>query len=103
LAFLCFIKAACSQAAPAKGQAPPGSQPPAPPPSQLAQKPGSQLIKLDQAIQMALEHNHNLLATRTTIEQNQAEEITANLRPDPVRRATSPPITWTIRPNSTWA
>ena len=33
---------------------------------------------------MALEHNHNLLAARTTIEQNEAEEITANLRPDPV-------------------
>ena len=33
---------------------------------------------------MALEHNHNLLAARTTIQQNEAEEITANLRPDPV-------------------
>ena len=56
----------------------------APPASQLAQKPGAQLITLDQAIQMALEHNHNLLAARTTIQQNEAEEITANLRPDPV-------------------
>jgi cobalt-zinc-cadmium efflux system outer membrane protein len=54
------------------------------PASQLAQNPGAQLITLDQAIQMALEHNHNLLATRTTIQQNEAEEITANLRPDPV-------------------
>jgi len=52
--------------------------------SQLAQKPGTQLITLDQAIQMALEHNHNLLAARTTIQQNEAEEITANLRPNPV-------------------
>jgi hypothetical protein len=52
--------------------------------NQLAQKPGAQLITLDQAIQMALEHNHNLLAARTTIQQNEAEEITANLRPDPV-------------------
>ena len=43
-----------------------------------------ELITLDQAIQMALAHNHNLLAARTTIQQNQAEEITANLRPDPV-------------------
>ena len=52
--------------------------------SQLAQRPGAQLITLDQAIQMALEHNHNLLAARTTIQQNEAQEITANLRPDPV-------------------
>jgi len=33
---------------------------------------------------MALQHNHNLLAARTTIQQSQAEEITANLRPNPV-------------------
>jgi outer membrane protein, heavy metal efflux system len=32
---------------------------------------------------MALQHNHNILAARTTIRQSQAEEITANLRPDP--------------------
>jgi outer membrane protein, heavy metal efflux system len=63
---------------------PAASQSPAPPASQLAQKPGSQLITLDQAIQMALAHNHNLLASRTTVQQNEAEEITANLRPDPV-------------------
>jgi cobalt-zinc-cadmium efflux system outer membrane protein len=50
----------------------------------LAHNPGAQLITLDQAIQMALERNHNLLAARTTIQQNEAEEITANLRPDPV-------------------
>jgi cobalt-zinc-cadmium efflux system outer membrane protein len=61
-----------------------GSQAPAPPAGQLAQTPGAQLITLDQAIQMALDHNHNLLAARTTIEQSQAEELTANLRPDPV-------------------
>lgn len=41
-------------------------------------------ITLDDAIQLALTHNHNLLAARTTIQQNEAEEITANLRPDPV-------------------
>ncbi len=72
----------------AVAQTPPAQSPPqgsqAPAASQLAQKPGAQLITLDQAIQMALEHNHNLLAARTTIQQNEAEEITANLRPDPV-------------------
>lgn len=72
-----------TQPAPAQGR-PLGTQAPAPPTSQLAQPPGSQLITLDQALQMALEHNHSLLATRTTVQQNEAEEITANLRPDPV-------------------
>jgi outer membrane protein, heavy metal efflux system len=41
-------------------------------------------ITLDDAIQMALIHNHSLLAARTTIQQSEAEEITANLRPNPV-------------------
>lgn len=41
-------------------------------------------ITLDQAIQLALQHNHTLLAARTTIQQAKAEEITANLRPNPV-------------------
>jgi len=40
-------------------------------------------VTLDDAIQMALQHNHNLLATRTTIQQSEAEEVTANLRPNP--------------------
>jgi outer membrane protein, heavy metal efflux system len=40
-------------------------------------------ITLDEAIQMALKNNHNLLAARTTIQQSQAQEITANLRPNP--------------------
>src|SRR6266571_2715638 len=62
-----------------------GAQSPGPPQaSTLAQKPGAVTISLDDAIQMALQHNHNLLAARTTIQQNQAEETTANLRPNPV-------------------
>ena len=44
-------------------------------------------ITLDDAIQMALAHNHNLKAARTTIQQNEAVEITANLRPNPVLTA----------------
>src|SRR6202162_5640859 len=40
-------------------------------------------INLDQAIDLALAHNHSLKATRTLILQNQAQEITANLRPNP--------------------
>jgi outer membrane protein, heavy metal efflux system len=74
-----------AQSPPAGNQSPAGgSRAPAPPAGQLAQKPGAQLITLDQAIEMALAHNHNLLAARTTIQQNEAEEITANMRPDPV-------------------
>jgi len=79
------VEAAGAQTQPAQGQGMQATpQAPAPPASQLAQKPGSQLITLDQAIQMALDHNHNLLAARTTVQQNEAAEITANLRPDPV-------------------
>lgn len=49
-----------------------------------AQTQGPSRISLDQAIQLALQHNHNLLAARTTIQQSEAEETTANLRPNPV-------------------
>jgi len=41
-------------------------------------------INLDQAIELALEHNHALRATRTQIDQNRAQEITAAIRPNPV-------------------
>ena len=41
------------------------------------------LITLDQAIDLALVHSHSLKATRTLILQNEAQEITANLRPNP--------------------
>lgn len=61
------------------------TQDPSPPLAQtLAQKPGTVLISLDDAIQMALQHNHSLLAARTVIQQNEAGETTANLRPNPV-------------------
>jgi cobalt-zinc-cadmium efflux system outer membrane protein len=38
---------------------------------------------LDEAIQMALQHNHSLQATRTQVQQNLAAEVTANVRPNP--------------------
>ena len=70
-------------------QSPPAQSPPAqsptPPQAQvLAQTPGAVTISLEDAIQMALRHNHSLLAARTTIQQSEAEETTANLRPNPV-------------------
>ncbi len=69
----------------AGAQSPPTqSQSPPPQASTLAPKPGARVITLSDAIQMALDHNHNLLAMRTTIQQSQSEEVTANLRPNPV-------------------
>jgi len=52
--------------------------------SAVGQTPQSPVtIRLDQAIQMALQHNHSLLAGQTMVQQNQAQEVTANLRPNP--------------------
>lgn len=70
----------------AAAQSPPAQGSPSPPPQAetLAQKPGTVLITLDQAIQMAIQHNHSLRAARTVIQQAKAEETTANLRPNPV-------------------
>jgi len=47
----------------------------------------STLITIDEAINLALAHNHNLLANHTLIFQSQAQEITANLRPNPTLSA----------------
>ena len=69
----------------ASAQSPPAPTQSAPPAAQaLAQNRAAVTISLDDAIQMALQHNHNILAARTTIQQNEAEETTANLRPNPV-------------------
>jgi cobalt-zinc-cadmium efflux system outer membrane protein len=45
--------------------------------------PGPAKITLEDAIRLASQSNHSLLAARTTIAQNQAQEVTANLRPNP--------------------
>jgi len=49
----------------------------------LSRAQGPEKITLDDAIRFASQHNHNLLAARTTVLQNQAQEITANVRPNP--------------------
>src|ERR1700726_990852 len=54
-----------------------------------ARRQNTTLITLDQAIDLALAHNHSIKATRTLILQNQAQEITANLRPNPTLGADS--------------
>ena len=43
----------------------------------------STVVTLDQAVDLALAHNHALQAQRSLVLQNQAQEITANLRPNP--------------------
>jgi outer membrane protein, heavy metal efflux system len=74
-----FAAALAAAAPPAGAQATPPPPPPMPASGQ-----GSVKITLDDAIQMALAHNHTLQAARTTIDQSEAQETTANLRPNPV-------------------
>src|SRR5277367_4789017 len=57
---------------------------PANPPRADTTQPPPVRITLDDAIKLALQHDHALAAARNTILQNQAQEITANLRPNPV-------------------
>ena len=59
----------------------PPATPPAVAPTPAANAPAK--LSLDDAIRLALQHNHALQAARTTILQNEAEEVTANLRPNP--------------------
>ncbi|HEX3094585.1 MAG TPA: TolC family protein, partial [Candidatus Angelobacter sp.] len=65
--------AAPSQAAP---QAIPSASP-------SADRPAATQITLEQAISMALANSPAIKAARTQIQQSQAQEITANLRPNP--------------------
>jgi len=67
----------------AQGQNVPPPQPATPPRADTTQ-PAPMRLTLDDAIRIAVEHDHALAAARTTILQNQAQEITANLRPNPV-------------------
>jgi cobalt-zinc-cadmium efflux system outer membrane protein len=48
------------------------------------QAPPHSRVTLDEAIQIALAHNHALKAAQSQIPQSQAEEITAAIRPNPV-------------------
>lgn len=59
----------------------PAQQPPAAP-ATPSQAPAAR-ITIEDAIRMAIQHNHALQAARTTILQSQALETTANLRPNP--------------------
>jgi len=82
--FILFILAFMFEIAGAQSPPARSASPPAPQANTLAQSPGTAILSLDEAIQLALQHNHNVLAARTVIQQNEAEETTANLRPNPV-------------------
>ena len=47
------------------------------------------LISFDQAVDLALTHSHDLKANQTLIQQGQAQELTASLRPNPTLTADS--------------
>lgn len=53
-------------------------------PPAYGQTPADVKINLDQAIGLALSHNHALQAARSQIQQSQAQETTAAIRPNPV-------------------
>lgn len=75
LALLALPAFTAAQQSPAPSNTPP-TQPALP-------QPPAARISVEEAIRLALQHNHALQAARTTILQNQALETTANLRPNP--------------------
>jgi outer membrane protein, heavy metal efflux system len=89
LAFVaCLARGADAQDSPQRPQPPQAASSQASPQNvPSGQVHGAVRISLDQAIQFALRNNHALKAARTTIQQSEAQEITANLRPNPVLTA----------------
>ncbi len=67
----------------AAGQQSAAPTPASTPPQANATQSAPAQVTLDDAIRMALQHNHALQALRSTIQQSLAEEVTANLRPNP--------------------
>jgi cobalt-zinc-cadmium efflux system outer membrane protein len=68
---------------PSPPQAPSSTQLPAPA-TQSPGPPPAMVITIDQAIEFAKKNNPTLQASRTLISQNKEQEVTANLRPNPV-------------------
>jgi len=58
------------------------------PPGQTAPAPAARL-SIDDAVRLALEHNHQLAAQRLNVGISQADEITAGLKPNPVLTSTN--------------
>jgi outer membrane protein, heavy metal efflux system len=67
----------------ANAQQSPAPAPPGTAAQTISGQPASGHVTLDDAIRLALLHNHALQALRSTIRQSLAEEVTANLRPNP--------------------
>src|SRR3954451_1910819 len=93
LLFSCFMLPALlpgqttiplSSSAAGQSQPPQGGQsaPPAAAPTPM-RRPAATQITMEQAISLALANSPTIKAARTQIQQNQAQEITANLRPNP--------------------
>jgi outer membrane protein, heavy metal efflux system len=59
------------------------SAPPTAAPTPTRDRPAATQITLEQAITLALANSPSIKAARTQIQQSQAQEITANLRPNP--------------------
>jgi outer membrane protein, heavy metal efflux system len=59
------------------------SAPPTVAPTPTRDRPAATQITLEQAISLAVANSPSIKAARTQIQQNQAQEITANLRPNP--------------------
>jgi cobalt-zinc-cadmium efflux system outer membrane protein len=59
------------------------SAPPAATPTPTRDRPAATQITLEQAISLAVANSPSIKAARTQIQQSQAQEITANLRPNP--------------------
>jgi outer membrane protein, heavy metal efflux system len=84
MALLAMFSLTAAVAARAQKMPPiPPANPTAGPPAPAANVPSQMTLSLDQAIDLAISHNHALLAQRSTIDQSKAQEITANLRPNP--------------------
>jgi cobalt-zinc-cadmium efflux system outer membrane protein len=71
--------AGSSQSTPQGGQTTPPAAAPTPP----RDRPAATQITLQQAIDLALANSPSIKAARTQIQQSQAQEITANFRPNP--------------------
>jgi cobalt-zinc-cadmium efflux system outer membrane protein len=82
LAWAAVLLALPAIAAPQQPPAAPTAAPAVVVPPPPAQAPAAR-ITIEDAIRLAIQHNHALQAARTTILQNQALETTANLRPNP--------------------
>jgi len=80
---LCAAAFTPAQQAPTAPQSPP-QQAATPPANASAPQPVAARITIEEAIRLAVQHNHALQAARSTILQSQALETTANLRPNPV-------------------